>query len=150
MDRKEISKEELTMAVSDYPIWIIRGIPVDFWLKYADTIGAFVKENKLKPVEQGNFVTKGDLAFANLMKGEMATPAVTQKAAAYVPRIINPRGGLKIPHLHYNGETYILNAAQWQKFSGLIVKDFQAKISKAGAVNFDQLLDISEGMNSLV
>jgi hypothetical protein len=139
------------MDVAKYPFWIIRGIPVDFWHRYVDIIGNYIKENKLNPVDQATLVTQGDLAFTAIMAGQMASPAAAPKAAGetLITRLINPRGGMKIPHLHYKGETYILTPEQWQKFSGQIMKDVQARIAKASAVSFDQLLDVSQAVNSL-
>lgn len=126
--------------------WRIRGIPSDIWVRFSDSIGQLISKEKLTPVE-GRFVTTpNQVNFA--LTGQMAAvaPAVaeTAKAKASMPEIFDIRGGIRAAHVHYKGSIYMLNDAQWKRFSTVVVNDFKAKLEAAGTVGFDQVLDISE------
>lgn len=59
-------------------------------------------------------------------------------------------GGMKVPHLHFNGEIYVLNKKQWSEFSGEILKEFSKKLTETKTVSFGQLMDLSETMDDIV
>ncbi len=40
------------------PPWWLRGRPADLWIRHSQTVEAFIKEAKLKPVEQEFLATK--------------------------------------------------------------------------------------------
>jgi transposase len=60
------------------------------------------------------------------------------------------QGGIRVPHLHYKGELYLLNKKQWNEFSGEILKEFSKKLAETKTVNFGQLMDLSETMNEII
>jgi hypothetical protein len=126
-------------SLLDQIIWI-RGIPpVDFWFKREDMIGRFIANNKLKAFNTAPYAM--DLA------GE--APAAAKKEKAFVIRRIPFPGGMKGPHLHFKGEVFVLNAEQWQSFTGEIMKDLQTKLSKARAVSFEQVRELSEAIDKI-
>jgi hypothetical protein len=60
------------------------------------------------------------------------------------------RGGIRVPHLHYNGEIYLLNKEQWNEFTSEIIKDFKRKLDEAQNVSFSQFMELSDLMNDFV
>jgi hypothetical protein len=76
------------------------------------------------------------------MKGETSTSLKPHKPP--IP------GGIKAPHVHYNGETYMLNDEQWIAFSQKIIKGFQEKLAHAKGINFDQLMQLSDVMSEII
>ena len=66
-----------------------------------------------------------------------------EKAALTIKRPPFP-GGLRVPHLHFNANVYVLTAKQWRDFSGPLMKDLGAKLAEAKEVNFDQVRAIAE------
>lgn len=126
--------------------WRIRGIPSDIWVRFSDRIGQLITKEKLVAIDARQFVTPNQIAFA--LSGQMppTVPAVaeTAKAKANVLDIYDIRGGMKTPHVHFKGAIYALNDAQWKAFTAVVVADFKNKLESAGAVSFDQALDIAE------
>jgi hypothetical protein len=59
-------------------------------------------------------------------------------------------GGIKAPHIHYDGETYFLTDKQWNEFSKTIIKGFQNKLAHAKGINFDQLMNLSDVMSEII
>ena len=48
------------------------------------------------------------------------------------------------PHLHYAGEIYLLNEAQWASFSKSAMKSLTEKLGKAQKVSFEDVMQVSE------
>jgi transposase len=59
-------------------------------------------------------------------------------------------GGMKVPHLHINGEIYLMDKKQWNEFSGKIIKEFSKKLAEAKSVNFRQLTELSDAMSEIL
>jgi hypothetical protein len=126
------------------PPWWLRGIPADLWLQHGRIVEGFIKEQKLKPVDPKFLVTKLEVLAAQPQA--VATATATAKAR------LNPidiRGGIRIAHLHFQNNVYLLDAAQWKAFSGKVLEQFSAKLSNASTVSFDQLLDLSDAVDSI-
>ena len=114
-------------------IWI-RGIPpIDFWIRRETMIGNFIKENKLEQINTAGYELEG---FAS------AAQAAEEKAALPMRRPPFP-GGMRIPHLHFQGEVYRMDQQQWTQFSGKVVADLNAKLKSASALSFDQIRDVA-------
>jgi len=127
------------------PPWWLRGLPADLWLQHGRIVEKFITEQKLKPVDQKFLVTKLEV-LAGQPAQAIATATATAKAR------LNPidiRGGIRIAHLHFRNDVYLLDAAQWKAFSGKVLEQFSAKLSQASTVSFDQLLDLSDAVDSL-
>ncbi len=120
--------------------WIY-GMPAPFWLKNIKTIEKVIREQKLEPVSVESLMTEAPHAPMGAMAGEQ------EKARRIWPRPIP--GGIRIPHLHFRGDVYLLNEGQWKEFSGKVVKDFQNKLANVNTVNFEQVMEISEAVDSL-
>jgi hypothetical protein len=124
--------------------WWLRGLPADLWLQHGHIVESFIKEQKLKPVDPKFLVTKLEVLAGQPQA--VATATATAKAR------LNPidiRGGIRIAHLHFRSDVYLLDAAQWKAFSGKVLEQFSAKLSKASTVSFDQLLDLSDAVDSI-
>ncbi len=108
--------------------WIYGG-PRDIWIKNAKFLGELVQKWKLQAY-----------SFE-------AGRAKNAKALIFDPDI---RGGIRLAHLHFKGNVYLVNERQWKEFTGKVIKDFQAKLAAAPSVNFEQLMDLSDAVDSLV
>lgn len=117
--------------------WLYGG-PWDIWVRRVDMISKFIREQKIKPV------AVEDLPAHPFLAAEQPAPASRA--------IVRPRpfpGGLRSPHLHFKGDIYLVNQEQWSVFSGAVITQYQEKLSKAGAIGFDQLMDVATGMETL-
>ncbi len=110
------------------------GIPADFWLTHAATIGQFIKEHKLTPV-----------SAEALGVGLRVKQATSAKSSQLVDSIIDLRGGRKIAHLHYNGDLYVLTAAQWQAFTAPVLENLRTRLSQVNSIGFHSFLEVNEG-----
>lgn len=126
----------MVLARADLAKWIwIRGIPpIDFWASRERMIGEFIQANKIQPHSMENY--------------RLEATVEAEKAALAFKRPPFP-GGLKVPHLHFNGEVYMLTARQWGEFSTQVVKDLGAKLAKAKEITFDQVRAIAEMVDSV-
>jgi len=61
----------------------------------------------------------------------------------------NPYGGMKMPHIHYAGEVYVLTEPQWAVFSKSVMEAFANKLHSAQRVTFDQVVGLAEGFAEL-
>jgi len=123
--------------------WWLRGIPADLWLQHGHIVESFIKEQKLKPVDPKFLVTKLEVLAGS--PRQSLQPRQPQKP---VESNRHP-GGIRIAHLHFRNDVYLLDAAQWKAFSGKVLEQFSAKLSKASTVSFDQLLDLSDAVDSI-
>jgi hypothetical protein len=118
-------------------IWI-RGLPpIDFWIRREGPIGEFVQKNKLRPMDTSPYEFE---AFAGVVE---AKAEKVEKAALPLRRPPFP-GGMRLPHLHFNGEVFALTESQWRAFSGTVIKDLSEKLTKASALSFDQIRNVAE------
>jgi hypothetical protein len=69
------------------------------------------------------------------------------------PRLpdIDLRGGMKVPHIHLDGNIYLLNEQQWREFSQKVVTDFQKRLDavKAIPLSVDQVSSIAAAKSTL-
>lgn len=118
--------------------WIF-GLPAPIWLRNIDMIGKVVQENKLQPVDRD---TLFPLAVAEGAGGEQ------EKAALVLDKRVYP-GGIRIAHLHYKGEIYLVKEELWRDFSGKVVRDFQARLGNVKSISFEETMQLSEAVDSL-
>ncbi len=110
------------------------------WMTHAEIVEKTINMNKLQS------------STAKVIQHYSAKPGIAEKTSseqAFAEWWLK-YGGIKVPHLHYNGEIYLLNKKQWTEFSGEIIKDFSKKLSEAKTVNFGQLMGLSEAMNDII
>ncbi len=119
----------------------INGRPADFWMAHAVDVERFIKASKLKPVSQQT------LQLRSAGPGAAAARELPQELS-YEPWWWK-YGGMRVPHLHFEGDLFLLNAEQWKAFSGGIIKEFSQKLAGANAVSFGQLMDLSDTVNEI-
>jgi len=57
---------------------------------------------------------------------------------------------IKSPHVHYNGNVYLLKKEEWKALSKKIVEKFRAKLADAQGINYDQLNRLSDIMDEII
>lgn len=128
------------------PKWIY-GRPVDFWLRYRKQIKDFVIKEKpdlLSAEELGPRLSAEEAMGAR----SLAHP---QPPVEYtLPPWIWKYGGRRIAHLHLGDDIYLLSDEQWDKFTGAIKKDLQARLARINTVSFDQAMEISHALEGAV
>ena len=92
--------------------------------------------------------------FVKEMKPEMINEEMNQKRSLELnPLHIAPPwwkyGGMKLAHVHLNGQIYLLKDEQWREFSKRILADIQNKLKDAKGVSFENTLDIVNSMESV-
>jgi len=118
--------------------WIY-GIPAPIWLKNIDMISEFISKNMLKPVQPESLPN---------IQPVRAESAEQVNASLIIDRRPYP-GGIRIPHLHFGGELYLVKEELWREFSGRIVKEFQAKLANAKGISFEDAMELSEAVDSI-
>lgn len=113
------------------------GQPAYFWATNVQYVGAYIEENKLEPVFGGRVV-------------QGPTTEMSPERAIDIEKIRDLSGGGRGPHLHYKGETYLLNARQWQEFSGGIIRDFSKKLAETKAVPFEHFMELANTMDAIL
>ncbi len=110
------------------------------WVIYEDRVKKFIEVNKLKPISNESLQ-------ARELEGKSNIEVKSQVNPIY---IIDPRGGMRNPHLHYRGKIYLLDSKQWNKFSGELVREFSKKLAEANSVTFEQLVELSDTTAGIV
>ena len=93
--------------------------------------GEFIKQQNLKKIET-------TVAPQAAVKGIKKTLDIAQFEPWWL------YGMVKFAHIHYKDEVYSLNDDQWKQFSQKVLTNFNEILAKAGTVNFQQVLKISE------
>lgn len=112
-----------------------------YLVKNKKSIGEFIKANAIQAV-----AVKAVAAEAVTPRAAKAA-AEPAKAAKYLD--LDIRGGMRVPHLHFNNKIYMLDEKQWAAFSGAIVADVKAKLAKTKEVSFEEgmaLANLSQAM----
>jgi hypothetical protein len=107
----------------------------EFWVNQINVIEQFMKSAAGKELTQVNVATH------SAVKQEMK--AASGKAILWDPT----RGGMRMPHLHYAGEIFLLNEKQWEDFSKLAMQALTEKMGKMQKVTFEKVMQIAEGMS---
>lgn len=90
-----------------------------YFVKNTKFIGEFIKNNRIQPSVIGQ------------VAAEMAAPA-----KAHID--LGIRGGMRVPHLHFNDKIYLLNNEQWAKFSDTIITDSREKLANVKKISFEE------------
>ena len=108
------------------------GRPADFWISHGEFVEKFIIENKLEPIKKEHFPMEA-----------------MEKRVIVMKDIINPWGGRKFAHLHSKGEFYPLKEEQWKLFSEKVLEGFTDKLANAKTINFEQLIALSDAMETI-
>ena len=93
--------------------------------------------------------------FVKEMKPEMINEEMNQKRSLELNQMNLvlewwwKYGGMKMAHVHLNGQIYLLKDEQWREFSKRILADIQNKLKDAKGVSFENTLDIVNSMESI-
>jgi hypothetical protein len=127
------------MSYFDHDMLILKnGGRRDFWVSQLEIIERFVKT-------AGNELTRIQVAAESRVELGAKTPAVAAKTILWDPT----RGGMRMPHLHYAGEIYLLNEGQWASFSKSAMKALTEKLGKAQKVTFEDVMQVSETLSQI-
>jgi hypothetical protein len=130
------------MSTLDYDVLILKnGGRRDFWVSQVSIIERFVKANLNQLVR----IQVADQSPVGLEVKAAVPSAAAKKAIIWDPT----RGGMRMPHLHYAGEIYILNESQWAAFSKAAMKALSEKLAKVQKVTFEDVLQVSETLTQM-
>ncbi len=112
----------------------------DFWIVNAVNVERFINANKIKPISQ------------EALHMRAASPEASEKMMGEELRVMWwwKYGGIRVPHLHFDGDIYLLNKTQWNAFSKEITKDFSKRLAEANSVNFGQLMELADTMDEII
>jgi len=119
-------------SMIDFIVWKYGG-RLDLWIKNIDAIADLTTRLKLKPVAREHLSNMEPMA------------AETERSVSALRRL-DIRGGIRMPHLHFKGEIFLLNDEQWKAFAGQTLKSFQERLGAAKVVNFDGMAELSEAI----
>lgn len=114
----------------------------DYWIKNVEIIAKFVEKYKIPATEREHFLMDDPTPVVH-MKGTKESFDTARIKPTPFP------GGLRIPHLHFRGDIYLLTDEQWKEFSGTAVRNLQEKLGTVGTVGFGQLMELSEAIGGL-
>lgn len=138
------------LDLSKILIWRI-GRPADIWLSHSALVESVIKKFKLKALAVESYPSMP--AMDTGMLDETAMMATKAKAVSAVPAKLRwPRpfpGGLRIPHMHFGADVYLLNQEQWKDFSTAVLRDVSKRIASAKEVSFEQTVELAEAVNAL-
>jgi hypothetical protein len=108
------------MAYEFYELINPKGGNLAYWVKNAKVVGEFIRANAIPAATIG-------------VLGAREGPA--EKA---LPPNLGIKGGIRVPHLHFNEQIYLLNEEQWAKFSRGIIASAKARLVQAKTVSFEE------------
>ncbi len=138
------------LDLSKVLIWRI-GRPADIWLSHSALVASVIKKFRLKALDVASYPSMPAMDAG--MIEEVAMNATRAKAATVIPPKLRwPRpfpGGLRIPHVHFGADVYLLNDVQWKDFSTSVLRDVTKRISSAKEISFEQTVELAEAVNTL-
>lgn len=143
------------------------GRKAELWMGHEAFIEKFIATNKLETVSQKSLDQAASVAGGIIIDGREFGIIITdgrferallETAATSVAKSKEPArlkipsfpGGIRGPHIHFGGDIYLLNDKQWQEFSDRIIKNIQEKLANAKAINFEQVMELSEAASGIV
>ncbi len=114
----------------------------DFFTTHAKYIGEFIQMNKIKAIDRNHLIMEDP--------SPPGSPIQMENIAIEI-KYLRPKpfpGGMKVAHLHFKDDVYLLNHEQWKEFSSKVVKNFQEKLAKIETVNFDKMMELSEAIET--
>lgn len=112
----------------------------DFWISQVALVARFVEAHAKE-------LTKVQVAAQPRALAPDA--GVATKAAARALIWDPTRGGMRMPHLHYAGEIYVMNEAQWAELSKSAVSALAERMGKAQRVGFDAVMQLSDAVAAI-
>ncbi len=109
----------------------------DFWLSHVALVERFVQAHAKE-------LTKVQVAAQP--HALAAEAGVAAKVSARTLMWDPTRGGMRMPHLHYAGEIYVLNEAQWAELSKGAVSALAERMTKAQRVGFESVMQLSDAV----
>ncbi len=134
------------------PIKVLKwkaGRPADIWLSQRELVAATIKKFNLKALEVDAYPY---MPAAAAMPEAAAATTTKSRSLAVEAKLRWPKpfpGGLRIPHLHYGADIYLLDRAQWKEFSATVLREAVDRIAKAKEISFEQTLELTEAVNTL-
>jgi len=129
------------MSISYERLLLINGGRFDFWTTHRNFIAQFIKENRIKITEIDH----------RIMDDPVPISPIKMENIAVEFKYIKPKpfpGGMKVPHLHFENNVYLLNHEQWKEFSTKAVNTFKEKLAKVETVEFDKLMELSDAIET--
>ena len=125
-----------------FPRWWKFGRPADFWVTHVAVVEEAIDRYGLEPVPRENLMQLGGFEPVDVEMGEIERFPVKLRPPDFP-------GGLKVPHLHFCGQLYLLDDKQWHDFSANVVERFQSKLSRAHMVSFEQMMELSDVVHGI-
>ncbi|MCP5107631.1 MAG: hypothetical protein GY950_29860 [bacterium] len=127
----------------------LNGRPAEIWIGQLTVIENMIKEHDLKPLDAAHYPVADIMHHMSPIEAQMAQMETKTAKRVGVPLPKPFPGGLRIPHMHYKDEIYLVDAKQWKDFSAKVISGLKDKLNKARSVSFDQLIEASAGIGSL-
>jgi hypothetical protein len=103
--------------------------------KYVEqNIPAWFRDHGLGGVQAVHWVTNQESLK------ELTNKATLVNLAAAAKVDLGIRGGIRVPHIHYDEKIYLLNEAQWAEFSKGVISKAKAKLAEVKEISFDEAL----------
>jgi len=109
----------------------------DIWLRQVEYIEKFISEYKLRPIAAEHLQERFLGAHAKSLEN---------RQIIWDPGIA---GGIRLAHLHYKGDIYLINDKQWDAFSKKVIADCQARLANVKTVGFDNLMQCSQAVEAM-
>jgi hypothetical protein len=133
---------------ADIPRWWLFGLPAITWIRHSELVEQIVESHRLRSYPIEGLAT--EVMMAPQFEGaDQPEAAATTSLAARFPKPLPYPGGLRVPHLHYKGDIFVVNDKQWQEFTKGVLEGFRAKLAKAQTVSVEQLVELSEAIDAL-
>ena len=130
----------------DIELWRWRyGLPAPIWITRVSEIRRFLDKAAVEPVPEEHLYS-----FTSVATTFASSPQIEKSGTFSIPRPRPFPGGLRFPHLHFEGRVYRLSREQWSEFSHTVVADLGARLQEARSVDFRELLEVEATVGALV
>lgn len=117
------------------------GWPIAFSITNLKSIEECISKFNLQPVSEQHLYSESYY---------LPTETMEVNSKQQVKKRYLKNGGMKAPHIHFNGEIFLLNQEQWHDFSSKIIRNFQQKLGDVKGINYQQMIELSNAMESIV
>jgi hypothetical protein len=117
------------------------GIRADHWLVHRKPIEEFVKKHRIPAAVSEHAMAERMLPASSLRGVER------NEIEEWLRR--RPWPGIRPPHLHLDGDIYLLTDEQWREYSQMAIKEVQEKLGRTQTISFHDMMEISETVGGL-
>ena len=114
---------------------LIFGMWDPVWIRDARFVKEFIEKNRIEKITGAATTPRG---------------AAAEQRREILALLDRPfPGGIRVAHLHLGDDIFLPTESQWKDFAGQVMEGFKTKLAHAQSVSFEQVMELSNAIETL-